>query len=82
MFNVKLAGGHLYGKWLFTWLSLVMSLTMSYFVLCPFSHNMSWMKYGTELNQFLKIFLPTFESHELNPITVKILSTESGPSEQ
>ena len=26
MFNVRLAGGHLYGKQLFTWLSLVVSL--------------------------------------------------------
>ena len=25
MFNVRLAGGHLYGKQLFTWLSLVVS---------------------------------------------------------
>ena len=32
MFNVRLAGVHLYGKWLFTWLSLVMSLVASFFV--------------------------------------------------
>ena len=30
MLNVKLAGGHLYGKQLFTWLSLVMSLMVSF----------------------------------------------------
>ena len=30
MFNVRLAGGHLYGKRLFTWLSLVMSLMASF----------------------------------------------------
>ena len=29
MFNVGLAGGHLYGKQLFTWLSLVVSLVAS-----------------------------------------------------
>ena len=29
MFNVRLAGGHLYGKQLFTWLSLVVSLMAS-----------------------------------------------------
>ena len=29
MLNVRLAGEHLYGKCLFTWLSLVMSLLMS-----------------------------------------------------
>ena len=35
MFNVRLAGGHLYGKQLFTWLSLVVSL-IAYFVLSFF----------------------------------------------
>ena len=30
MFNVRLAGGHLYGKQLFTWLSLVMFLMASF----------------------------------------------------
>ena len=30
MFNVSLAGGHLYGKQLFTWLSLVVSLMASF----------------------------------------------------
>ena len=30
MLNVRLAGDHLYGKWLFTWLSLVMSLMASF----------------------------------------------------
>ena len=29
MFNVRLAGGHLYGKQLFTWMSLVVSLMAS-----------------------------------------------------
>ena len=33
MFNVRLAGDHLYGKWLFTWLSLLISLMVPYFVL-------------------------------------------------
>ena len=32
MLNVRLAGDHLYGKWLFTWLSLMMPLVMSYFL--------------------------------------------------
>ena len=35
MFNVRLAGGHPYGKQLFTWLSLVVSL-MASFVLSLF----------------------------------------------
>ena len=30
MFNVRLAGGHLYGKQLFPWLSLVVSLMASF----------------------------------------------------
>ena len=30
MFNVRLAGGHLYGKELFAWLSLVVSLMASF----------------------------------------------------
>ena len=30
MFNVRLAGGHLYGKQLFTWLSLEVSLMASF----------------------------------------------------
>ena len=35
MFNVRLAGGYLYGKQLFTWLALVVSL-MASFVLSSF----------------------------------------------
>ena len=58
MFSVRLAGDHLYGKWPFTWLSLVVSLMMSYSVL-SFSYKMSWMRPGTEMSQFLRIFLPT-----------------------
>ena len=38
MFNVRLAGGHLYGKQLFTWLSLVVSL-MASFVLSFFPQD-------------------------------------------
>ena len=30
MFNVRLAGGHLYGQQLFTWLALVVSLMASF----------------------------------------------------
>ena len=35
MLNVRLAGDHLYEKWLFTWLLLVMSL-VTFFVLSFF----------------------------------------------
>ena len=31
MLNVREAGDHLYGKWQFTWLSLVMSLMASFY---------------------------------------------------
>ena len=40
MFNVRLAGVHLYGKWLFAWVSLVMSLMVSYFMLSFFSRDL------------------------------------------
>ena len=30
MFNVRLVGGHLYGKQLFTWLSIVVSMSASF----------------------------------------------------
>ena len=36
MFNVRLAGGHLYGKQLFTWLSLVVSLMAFFFFVMSF----------------------------------------------
>ena len=55
MFNVRLADDHLYGKWLFILLSMVMCLVVSCFVL-SFSHEMSWMRYGIELSRFLRIF--------------------------
>ena len=34
MFNVRLAGGHLYGKQLFIWLSLVVSFMASFVLSC------------------------------------------------
>ena len=39
MFNVRLAGNLLYGKWLFTWLSLLMSLMVSYLFLSFFPRD-------------------------------------------
>ena len=38
MLNVRLAGVHLYGKLLFTWLSLVMSMMVSFYAVF-FSHE-------------------------------------------
>ena len=43
--NVRLAGGHQYEKLMFNWLSLVMSLMV--FLCAVFSHEMSWMRLGT-----------------------------------
>ena len=54
MLNVGLAGDHQYGKLLFTWLSLVMSLMLSFCAV-----EMSWVISGTELSHFLRVFLPT-----------------------
>ena len=39
MFNVRLAGDNLYGKWLFAWLSMLMSLIMVYFELSFFQRD-------------------------------------------
>ena len=34
------------------------------FLYCPFSHETSWMRSGTLLSQFLRVFLPTFTLSE------------------
>ena len=39
MLNVRLAGDPVYGKWLFTWLSLIMYLIVSDFELCFFPRD-------------------------------------------
>ena len=64
MFNVWLAGDHLYGKWLFVLLSPVMSLIVSEFVLTFFPRDVLdkiW-DLRSELSQFLRIFLSTFQN--------------------
>ena len=59
MFNVRLAGGHLYGKQLFTWLLLVVSL-MASFVLSFFPLDVLDEIWDLiESVQFLRDFLPT-----------------------
>ena len=57
MFNVRLAGGHLYRKQLFTWLSLMVSL-MASFVLSFFPLGVL-DEIWNYLSQFLRDFLPT-----------------------
>ena len=59
MFNVRLAGGHLYGKLLFTWLSLVVSLLAS-FVRSFFPLDV--LDEIWDLIEFLRDFLPTLGS--------------------
>ena len=60
MFIIRLAGGHLYGKWLLTWLSLGMLLMVFYFLLSFFPRD-DLRRSGTELSQFLTIVLPTLK---------------------
>ena len=54
MLNVRLASDHLYGKELFTWLSLMMSLLMS---LCAVLFPTRCLGWDLGLN---RVFLPTF----------------------
>ena len=54
MLNYRLSGGHLYGKLLLTWLSLVMSLKVS-FCAVLFPTEMCWVRSGTELSQVLRV---------------------------
>ena len=56
MFNVRLAGGHLCGKQLITWLSLVVSLIAS-FVLSVYSLDV--LDEIWDLIEVLRDFLPT-----------------------
>ena len=55
MFNVRIAGDHLY-------LKMAVHLTVAGDVFdglglwCPFSHELSWMRSETELSQFRRIF--------------------------
>ena len=58
MVNVRLAGGHLYGKHLFTWLSRVVSL-MASFCAVPFPPRCFGWDLGLKLSHFLRDFLPT-----------------------
>ena len=76
MLNDRLAGDSLYGKLLFTWLSLVMSMMVS-FCAVPFSTRCFWMISGVLLSQstyFLnlskvkKCFDKSFIVHDFVPL--------------
>ena len=73
MFNVRLAGGHLYGKQLFTWLSLVVSL-MASFVLSIFPLDVLdeiWDLIESVLRDFLPT-LPLYTAFSYHPTIVLI----------
>ena len=62
-----LAGGHLCvcvcvrggGGGLAFRLAVACGVFDGVFLCCPFSHDMSWMRSGTYLGQFLRVFLST-----------------------
>ena len=66
MFNVRLAGGHLYGKQLFTWLSLVVSF-MASFVLSFFPLDVLdgiWDLIESVSEGFLTYFFKLWSGHK------------------
>ena len=71
MLSVRLAGDHLYEKKLFTWLSLGMSLMVSFCaVLFP---TRRLMRSGIKLSQFLRVFLPTVLEKDTFALHIKAL---------
>ena len=54
MLNVRLAGDHLYGKSLF--------FDGVLFCAVLFSHEMSWIRSGTELGQYLRFYRLLFSN--------------------
>ena len=69
MLNVRLAGDHLNGKLLFTWLSLVMSLMVSYFTLSLFPRDGL-----AEIWDFIESVSEGFPSYFFITISLSILS--------
>ena len=64
MLNVRLAGDHLCGNSVH--LAVVGGVFDGVLSCCLFSHEMSWMRSGTELSQFLRVFLPTLTSFRVS----------------
>ena len=73
MMNVRLPGDHQYGKLQFAWLSLGMSLIVS---VCAIAFPQDVLdKIGTELSQFLRVFLvPTLLTRSVCVNTYSSLS--------
>ena len=75
MLNVSLAGDHLYGKLLFTWLSLVMSLMVSYCLIVLSFSPRDVLDEIWDLSRFLRVFLPTFVQHpKIRKISIEKVS--------
>ena len=72
MMNVRLPGDHQYGKLPFAWLSLGMSLIVS--VCSIFFPQYVLDKIGTELSQFMRVFLPTLLTRSVCVNTYSSLS--------
>ena len=71
MLNGRLAGDHLYGKQLFTWLSRVMSLLMSLCAVLFSTMDEIWDLIGSVSEGFPTYFLSLVSSKKLD--TIKIL---------
>ena len=77
MFNVRLAGGHLYGKRLFTWLSLVMSLMASFCAVLFPNRCLGWdlglnsaSFWGISYLLLLKPYLFFFKDIQVNTLAI------------
>ena len=73
MFIVTLAGDHLYGKCMAVHLAVACDVfggVLFYAVIFPF--EMSWMRSGNELSQFLRSF-PTYSSINFLAIHISLL---------
>ena len=62
MLNVRQAADHQYGEMLFTWLSLLMFLKVSFYAVFFLQDVLD--PSGTELSQFPRVFLPTLRCIE------------------
>ena len=60
MLNVRLAGDHPIWE-IAVHLVVAGDVFDSVYLCCPFSIEMSLMRSGTELSQFLRVFTPTLE---------------------
>ena len=74
MLNVKLADDYLYGIKA-VHLAVAGDVFDGFFLCYPFSHEMSWMRSGIQLSQFVLVFLHTFKTAQSQVTEINI----SGP---